>query len=111
MSVEIDLLAPGGAAATVKEVQENPFCAGHAQLGDGHILLIGGENGTYTDSDSGETFLTDGKRGVRVYTACPEGQTSCTSSRWDMKTPISTERWYPTVATLGIFCAYFSYVL
>jgi hypothetical protein len=99
VSVEIDLLAPGGVTATVREVQENPFCAGHAQMADGNILMIGGENGTFGDSgrindpNSGAAFLTDGKKGVRVFIN--------ELSEWEMKAPITTERWYPTVATLA----------
>jgi hypothetical protein len=58
---------------------------------DGNILMVGGENGTF--SDAGGDFLTDGKKGVRVF--------NNDLSQWEMKTPISTERWYPTVATLA----------
>jgi Flp pilus assembly secretin CpaC len=60
-------------------------------MADGNILMVGGENGTF--ASAGVTFLTDGKKGVRVF--------NNELSEWELKAPITTERWYPTVATLA----------
>jgi len=69
-------------------------------MADGNILLVGGENGTFSDPN-GTVYLTDGKKSQRVFQVCKEGDKQCTSSAWKMMPKMTTERWYPTVTTLG----------
>ncbi|KAL1410105.1 hypothetical protein Q8F55_004108 [Vanrija albida] len=67
---------------------KNPFCAGGTSLGDGRWLVIGGQNS--------ETGSAEGRRAVRIMDPRIE------TPYWDeTHTPLTKERWYPTVETLA----------
>jgi hypothetical protein len=72
-------------------IVSNAFCGGHAQLGDGSILFVGGD----ARSDTG---LQDGRRSVRTFTPC--NNTACSQGTFTELYQMTTERWYPTVVTL-----------
>jgi hypothetical protein len=74
----------------------NPFCAGHAQLGNGDILVVGGDMRAVPG-------MADGRRAVRVYRPCPANATaqSCPNGgSWVDLYQMQSGRWYPTVTTL-----------
>lgn len=66
------------------------FCAGHAQLADGRLLVAGGTNG-YESAQTNNTF--SGSR--KAYAFNPE------TSTYDALPSMTTARWYPTLLTLG----------
>lgn len=78
------------------EVKTSPFCGGHASMADGSILVVGGDNNTNHAGTS-----TDGRQSIRTYTPCPVGSAADCIGRWDDKESMSTQRWYPTIVTLG----------
>jgi len=74
-------------------VESNAFCSGHAMLGDGSILIVGGDM-------RADTGLKDGRRSIRQYIPCFPGKCTDTKGRFTELYQMSTERWYPTVVTL-----------
>ncbi|KAI8900031.1 glyoxal oxidase N-terminus-domain-containing protein [Globomyces pollinis-pini] len=105
LSTQIDLLAKVNSDGkwtskfTPIPVLSNPFCAGHAQMANGSILVAGGDNQTMPDVGSG--LIYNGRKGVRIFNPCPIGKGSdCIGSWVDVKS-MSSERWYPTVVTLA----------
>lgn len=66
----------------------NAFCSGLALKKDGVPLVVGGDNGS---SISQGNVLMNGRQGIREYT----------STGWNIMPQMTTERWYPTVLTLG----------
>jgi hypothetical protein len=66
------------------------FCAGHAQLGDGRLLVAGGTNG-YESAATNNTF--SGSRRAYVFDA--------TTERYESVPNMTTARWYPSLLTLG----------
>ena len=74
-------------------MQSNAFCAGHAMLGDGSILMVGGDA-------RADTGLQDGRTHIRQYIPCLPGNCTDTKGHFTELYQMSTERWYPTVVTL-----------
>ena len=66
------------------------FCAGHAQLADGRLLVAGGTAG-YESAQTNNTF--SGTR--RAYTFNPD------TSSYERAASMTTARWYPSLLTLG----------
>jgi hypothetical protein len=66
------------------------FCAGHAQLADGRLLVAGGTNG-YESPSTNNTFSGSDK----AYVFDPE------TSSYESVPNMTTARWYPTLLTLG----------
>jgi hypothetical protein len=66
------------------------FCAGHAQLADGRLLVAGGTAG-YESPDTNNSFAGSN----RAYTFDPE------RDRYLAVPNMTTARWYPTLVTLG----------
>lgn len=66
------------------------FCAGHTQLRDRRVLVVGGNNtGAFEDSGLGDVLLFD-----------PE------SESWSLLSSLAIQRWYPTATQLtggGVF--------
>lgn len=66
------------------------FCAGHTQLPDGRVLVVGGNNtGAFADSGLGDVLLFD-----------PETES------WFLLSSLAEQRWYPTATQLaegGVF--------
>ena len=80
-----------------KPIFYNAFCAGHSMLANGSVLVIGGDNQSMADPD-GSVYIVDGRKGRRIYDPC--SGTDCSTGIWTDLPPMTTERWYPTVATL-----------
>lgn len=95
---------------------ENAFCGHHTQLGNGSILVTGGDqrelyqatNGSIMIleagqqiTDGGQKFLADGAKGRRLYNPCQPGDTGCTVGSWVQLPDMGLERWYPSTVTLG----------
>ncbi|KAH9271380.1 hypothetical protein BASA83_006472 [Batrachochytrium salamandrivorans] len=107
VSTEIDLLngasiasfAPWVSKFTPLAVDTSPFCGGHSIMANGSILQIGGDS-TGILSDGTTNIYPDGRRGRRIYNPCTTGQPDCVG-QWVTLPDMSTERWYPTVATLA----------
>jgi hypothetical protein len=81
----------------VVQVEHNPFCAGHAFLGDGRLLVAGGdkkdsEEGAFAGVPEGTRYGLDG---LRVFTPDKSGP-----GRWESIGRISGGRWYPTCTLL-----------
>ncbi len=74
-------------------VESNAFCSGHAMLGDGSILSVGGDY--RRDSD-----VPDGRNRIRQYIPCLPGKCTDTKGEFTELYQMSTQRWYPTVVTL-----------
>jgi hypothetical protein len=72
---------PAGGGFTVKQSSDWLFCAGHAFLQDGRLLVAGG----HIDDGKG---LPD----VNLYSA---------SGGWSSASPMRRGRWYPTVTTMA----------
>jgi hypothetical protein len=66
------------------------FCAGHAQLADGRLLVAGGTNG-YESAQTNNTFSGSQK----AYTFNPA------TERYEAVPNMTTARWYPSLVTLG----------
>ncbi|KAJ3326681.1 hypothetical protein HDU91_004581, partial [Kappamyces sp. JEL0680] len=81
-------------------IGNNPFCSGHAQRFDGSILVAGGDNKSISDPD-GTTHVVNGRRGLRIFTPCAPGSASSCVGSWTVLPDMTSERWYPTVVTLG----------
>ncbi|KAJ3115953.1 hypothetical protein HK100_001196 [Physocladia obscura] len=105
----------GAISYVVNPLKYNAFCAGHSQAADGGIHVIGGDrqsssysydhsNATnyldYSVVDS-ETFLFTGIDRIRSYHLPETDADILTGSGWDESLQMSTDRWYPTVVTLG----------
>ena len=71
----------------------NAFCAGHAMLGNGSILMVGGDARI-------DTGLQDGRRNIRKYTPCLSGNCTNPAGQFTELYQMSSERWYPTIVTL-----------
>ncbi|KAJ3278983.1 hypothetical protein HK104_001867 [Borealophlyctis nickersoniae] len=97
------------------EVYANAFCGGHSQLGNGDLLVVGGDarslvqapNGTVVINEnlppslaSAPAFLVDGSKAVRIFKPCAPGDSSCTGGTWSQVGNMPVARWYPTVTTL-----------
>ncbi|RKO90455.1 hypothetical protein BDK51DRAFT_35389 [Blyttiomyces helicus] len=80
-------------------VYANSFCGGHVQMGNGSILVVGGDQQQWTD-ESGNHFLVSGGKKKRVYTPCGPTDYGCTNGTWTSYPDMTTSRWYPTVVTL-----------
>ncbi|KAI8613807.1 hypothetical protein BC830DRAFT_1169954 [Chytriomyces sp. MP71] len=88
---------------TLNHIKTNAFCAGHAQMADGGVYVIGGDrqsstpthdaskNANVSEPDD-QTFLFYGINRVRTFSL---------EKGWDESYEMSTERWYPTVVTMG----------
>lgn len=104
LSTEIDLKGTVNsdgtwtASYTSIPITNNPFCAGHSQLGDGSILVVGGDNQSMTTG--GVTSIVNGRKGVRTFTPCAADAAPGCTGTWTIMAEMSTERWYPTVLTL-----------
>jgi hypothetical protein len=75
---------------TAVDTPWDAFCAGHAQLPDGRLLVAGGTNG-YESAATNNTF--SGSR--RAYTFDPSTET------YEAVPNMTTARWYPSLLTLG----------
>ncbi|KAJ3113189.1 hypothetical protein HDU96_003688 [Phlyctochytrium bullatum] len=84
ISTELDLAA--GTVST-KHMNYSAFCAGHAQMADGSILVAGGDG-----DNVGNGYIKDGRGAIRRYTS--------TEGWKDIGTLLQT-RWYPTVTMVG----------
>jgi len=78
---------PQGHTVTDADVPADFFCAGHALLADGRLLVAGGTE----DYDNGHPF--HGLRDSWVYQPDPPG--------WTRTPDMAGGRWYPTLVTLG----------
>lgn len=67
-------------------LDRNLFCAGHCLLGDGRLLVAGGERETPAENPVNQ-------RSIRIYD--PERR------QWGIRPDMTTGRWYPTVVTVG----------
>lgn len=96
-----NVLANGSWAATwiQKPIFNNAFCAGHSLLPNGSILVIGGDNQSMADPD-GSLYTIDGRRGRRIYDPCNAPACESQGGAWTDLPPMTSERWYPTLATL-----------
>jgi hypothetical protein len=80
-------------------VLSNPFCGGHSILGNGNILVAGGDNQSMPDVGTGQIF--NGRQAVRLFKPCAEDAPKNCLGTWEDKESMTTERWYPTVLTLA----------
>ncbi|KAI8930028.1 glyoxal oxidase N-terminus-domain-containing protein [Entophlyctis helioformis] len=78
-------------------INSNPFCAGHASMANGSILVIGGDNTSMVGAD-GAQYIYNGRKGRRIFNPCTG--TNCTGS-WVNLPEMTSERWYPTIVTLA----------
>ncbi|KAJ3044157.1 hypothetical protein HK097_001571 [Rhizophlyctis rosea] len=99
------------------DVYANAFCGGHSLLGNGSVLVVGGDprelvqarNGTIlineglsaADLNGAQRFLVNGSSGLRLFSPCKPGQADCDVGTWSRLPDLTTRRWYPTVATLA----------
>ncbi len=84
-------LTPAFDSVPSDRVLFNPFCAGHAQLPDGSLLIVGGDD-PLGNNTAGETILTDGRAKVRRYVPCVDS--TCLTGSWDHSIPdMITGRW------------------
>ncbi|KAJ3034940.1 hypothetical protein HDV00_004518 [Rhizophlyctis rosea] len=96
----------------------NSFCGGHSILGNGSVLIVGGDprelvrarNGTILIKDdrltaadlaTADPFLDNGNQAVRLFNPCQPGDAACDVGTWYRLPDMSSQRWYPTVATLA----------
>src|SRR3954468_25014786 len=79
---------PASNTFTAVDTPWDAFCAGHAQLADGRLLVAGGTNGY-------ESILTNNSYSgtFRAYTFNPE------TSSYARVANMTTARWYPTLLT------------
>ncbi|KAJ3143743.1 hypothetical protein HK101_003135, partial [Irineochytrium annulatum] len=101
---EITVDEAGGSISMVtKALQYNAFCSGHSQAADGSIWMIGGDPREFID-DNNNTIMADGltvKRNYALNDNSPAG-----TGTWSEGTMaggpgvMTSQRWYPTVATL-----------
>jgi hypothetical protein len=103
LTTEINLKAIIGADGkwtanfTPIETETNPFCGGHAQMADGSILVIGGDDRP-NRLWSGKEFFQVGLKNKKIYKPCQDKE--CIGS-WQELEPMTSERWYPSVTTLA----------
>ncbi|KAK5668281.1 hypothetical protein QVD99_005315 [Batrachochytrium dendrobatidis] len=107
ISTEIDLLNGASISSftqwtskfTPLQMDTSAFCGGHAQMSNGAIFQVGGD---YTGvlSDGTSNIYPDGRKGRRIYNPCPADAQNCVGS-WTSLSDMTTERWYPSVATLA----------
>ena len=81
---------------TISRIADNPFCGGHSQMVDGSYLFVGGDSSLWPLMD-GTVIQPDGHYARRIFAPCV-GQ-NC-QGNWQIQTPMTTPRWYPTVTTL-----------
>jgi Domain of unknown function (DUF1929)/Galactose oxidase, central domain len=81
---------PASNTFTAVDTPWDAFCAGHAQLADGRLLVAGGTNG-YESAATNNTFSGSAK----AYTFNP------TTERYEAVPDMTTARWYPSLLTLG----------
>ncbi|KAJ3286506.1 hypothetical protein HK104_008998 [Borealophlyctis nickersoniae] len=97
------------------DIYANAFCGGHAQMGNGSLLVVGGDPRSLIQAPNGTilineglppelanlpAFLVDGGRAMRVFTPCAVGDTACKGGTWSQAADMPLPRWYPTVTTL-----------
>nr|KAJ3418408.1 hypothetical protein HK105_008349 [Polyrhizophydium stewartii] len=85
---------------TPREVATNPFCAGHAQMANGSIFVAGGDPYGNLPNQMAGTY-PDGRKGRRIYNPCPADSAADCVGSYTALPDMSSERWYPTVATLA----------
>lgn len=90
------------AAINSTDAKTNPFCSGHAQMADGNILYVGGDDPGHTSALTGATTLVDGRLSLRSYITCPEGAPSTCIGSWKFFPNLAIMRWYPTVVTVSV---------
>ena len=87
---ETDVDCGPGETCEMSIYDSDIFCAGHTQLPDGRILVVGGNNtGAFADSGLGDVLLFD-----------PETES------WSLLDSLAVQRWYPTSTQLaegGVF--------
>jgi hypothetical protein len=81
---------PASNTSTTVSTPWDAFCAGHAQLPDGRLLVAGGTAG-YESPLTNDTFAGS----HRAYVFNPE------TSSYERVGNMTTARWYPTLLTLG----------
>jgi hypothetical protein len=79
-------LSTGTQAVLRGFLDRNLFCAGHCLLGDGRLLVAGGERETPAANPVNQ-------RSIRVFD--PERR------EWGVRPDMTSGRWYPTVLTVG----------
>ncbi|KAJ3288016.1 hypothetical protein HK104_008359 [Borealophlyctis nickersoniae] len=97
------------------EIYSNAFCGGHSQLGNGSLLVVGGDPRSLIQAPNGtilinenlppefadiQPFVVERAKGVRVYNPCLPGDTACRGGTWSQAADMPVQRWYPTVVTL-----------
>lgn len=85
---------PGGPTETFEGVQgkmENLFCAGHAFLADGRLLVAGGER----EDNSGFRPYKQAVRSIHIFQI-----NGAAGGQWQRAAQCARGRWYPTCATL-----------
>ncbi|KAJ1339501.1 hypothetical protein BSLG_005876 [Batrachochytrium salamandrivorans] len=80
-------------------IDTSAFCSGHAQMPNGSILIMGGDEYGLL-SDGTHNIYPDGRK-VVVYTIpCPADAQNYVGS-WVTLPDMATRRWYPSMATLA----------
>ncbi|KAJ3028541.1 hypothetical protein HDV00_010185 [Rhizophlyctis rosea] len=82
------------AGTSVNTVPGTTFCAGHAMGPNGEWFVAGGDQPYVVGKN------TEGRNGLRAYTPCAAGSPATCVGTWQVYTPMSSFRWYPTVTTL-----------
>jgi hypothetical protein len=106
LSAEIDLMHKVNSDGTWQSqfipisVESNPFCGGHAVLGDGSILAVGGDNQAMPLSGA-PFYVVNGRQAIRKFIPCAENAAPNCVGKWEDQPSMSTERWYPSVVTLA----------
>ncbi|KAI8607891.1 hypothetical protein BC830DRAFT_1072599, partial [Chytriomyces sp. MP71] len=78
----------------------NAFCAGHSQKADGGIYVIGGDR-TFTHDASVQTNVSEPDDQTFLFYGIQSIRTFTIENGWDESQTMTTERWYPTVVTMG----------
>ncbi|KAL2913493.1 hypothetical protein HK105_206953 [Polyrhizophydium stewartii] len=87
---------------TARHVDTNPFCGGHAQMANGSIFHVGGDPfGNLGPNPTTDGIYADGRQGRRIYNPCPAGSAADCVGSWTTLPSMTSQRWYPTVATLA----------
>ena len=85
---------------SIVHTDKNPFCAGHAQMADGRILIIGGDE-PHSMTEDGHS-ITNSLFARRTFTPCSPGDVKCAGfGKFENLLDMTTARWYPSVVTLG----------
>lgn len=74
---------------TATPLRFNPFCSGHAFLGDGRLLVAGGHTIAFFGTGTGSA--------KKVFTVSP----SSTGVTWNEHPEMANSRWYPTCVTMA----------